>query len=73
MDHNLLVSQFLNRALVLLADPLQPVLHSVSRVLTVSIVTAVAIGTLRPIGFVHVLVITALCIVVTRLTVSEGG
>ena len=64
------MGQFLNRALVLFANSLQTVLHSVSRVFAVSIVTAVAVGTLRPISFVHVLVI-ALRIVVTRLTVRE--
>ena len=75
LDHHLLVSQFLNRALVLLADPLQPVLHPVSRVFTVSIVAAMAIGsTLRSISLVHVLVVAApLRIVVTRLTAHEGG
>ena len=75
LDHHLLVSQFLNRALILLADPLQPVLHSVTRVFTVSIVTAMAIGSaLRPISLVHVLVVAApLRIVVTRLTADEGG
>ena len=66
------MGQFLNRALVLFADSLQPVLHSVARVFTTSIVTAMAaIDTLRPISFVHVLVI-ALRIVVTRLVVHEG-
>ena len=69
------MGQFLNRALVLLSDPLQPVLHPVTRVFTVSIVTAVAIGSaLRPISLVHVLVVAApLRIVVTRLTADEGG
>ena len=72
LDHNLLVGQFLNRALVLFANSLQPVLHSVARVFTTSIVTAMAaIDTLRPISFVHVLVI-ALRIIITRLVAHEG-
>ena len=40
LNHDLLVSQLLDRALVLFSDALQPVLHPVPLVLAVSVVTA---------------------------------
>ena len=80
LNHDLLVSQLLNRALVLISNSLQTVLHSVTLIYTIPIVTALmTITTLssRLMLFLEYCLRNVwwrrpCCIIVTCLTISKG-